>query len=382
MATNSQDDDDDDDDDDSGQICAMLLSAKSGSWDVVFDILEDKPYLVNCISSERAWGVLHQAAWMNDFSVVQRLIQIPGCDPAIKTRRDSARKHGPGKTPRDLSTDHGIQSYLLQAEKKSMVRTQIILAPTCVFIQNESELTGSSIGLALLCFKEVLCTKLDFDGSYSFSFIMKTIFQECLTNWVIIKNKISLALEMDNFQMSEFLKNGFYLIDTMEEFFSRVIKVYTDGRDNIYQSLNKTLALQGNPSHIPKGCDIALSSYAILLNAILMNWETLDKCNRRTYRCMSLSPNDLSLYQAGESFTWLNFSSSSVQRDVAESFAIPGLIPVTFIIENKSTNRWSPRYISAHSSFPGEDECLYPCGTRFLVTKVNGTDVSLKLLKY
>ena len=373
--------------DDADQIRAMLISAKGGIWDVVFDILENKPYLVNCISSDRAWGVLHQAAWMNNFSVVQCLIRIPGCDPTIKTKQDSARKHGPGKTPRDLSTNCCIQSYLLEAERRSMIRTQMVHPPTCVFIQNESELTGSSIRLALFCFKKVLCTQLDFDDSYTFTFIMKTIFEECLTNWVRIKNEISLALEVDNFQMSQILKSGFNggsygNIDTMEEFFSRVIKVYTDGRENIYKSLTKTLALQGNPFHAPKGCDIALSSYAILLNAILMNWKGLNKCKRRTYRCMGLGPYNLSLYRVGMKFSWLNFSSSSVQRDVAEGFGIPGLIPVTFIIENKSTNRWAARYISAHSSFPGEDECLYPCGTTFIVTGVNGTDISLKLSNY
>ena len=94
--------------DDASQIHDMLLSAKRGEWDVVFDILEDKPYLVNCISSDRAWGVLHQAAWMNSFPVVQYLLRIPGCDPTIKTKQDSAREHGPGKSPRDLSTNRGI----------------------------------------------------------------------------------------------------------------------------------------------------------------------------------------------------------------------------------------------------------------------------------
>ena len=104
-------------DDDAGQIRAMLLSAKKGIWDVVFDILEDKPYLVNCISSDRAWGVLHQAAWMNDFSVVQYLIQLPECDPTIKTKQDSARKHGPGKTPRELSTNRVTELFARSREK-------------------------------------------------------------------------------------------------------------------------------------------------------------------------------------------------------------------------------------------------------------------------
>ena len=138
--------------DDASQIHAMLLSAKRGEWDVVFDILEDKPYLVNCISSDRAWGVLHQAAWMNSFPVVQYLLRIPGCDPTIKTKQDSAREHGPGKSPRDLSTNRGIQCYLLEAERRFTCRTEMLFAPTCVFIDGEVNLTGSSIRLALYCF--------------------------------------------------------------------------------------------------------------------------------------------------------------------------------------------------------------------------------------
>ena len=51
-------------------------------------------------------------------------------------------------------------------------------------------------------------------------------FQECLTNWVKVKNKICLALQVDDLQMSKFLKNGFKSgprrkVD-MEQFFSRV----------------------------------------------------------------------------------------------------------------------------------------------------------------
>ena len=253
--------------DDASQIHDMLLSAKRGEWDVVFDILEDKPYLVNCISSDRAWGVLHQAAWMNNFPVVQYLLRIPGCDPTIQTKQ--ARKHGPGKSPRDLSTNRGIQCYLLEAERRFTCRTEMLFAPTCVFIDDEVNLTGSSIRLALYCFKNVLCSELDFDDTCTFTFIMKTIFQECLTNWVKVKNKICLALQVDDLQMSKFLKNGFKSgprrkVDTMEQFFSRVINAFTTERNNIYRSLNSTLSLQGNPFHAPNSCDIAIAFYFLL----------------------------------------------------------------------------------------------------------------------
>ena len=254
------------DEKDSGQIEAMLISAKMGNWDVVFDILESKPYLINCISYDRAWGVLHQAAWMNLFPIVEQLTIIPGCDPLIKTKQDRSNEYGPGKTPRDLSTNHFIKNFLSQAENQS---SSIALTyPTFVIIESELELTAGSISLALSCFKKVLCSHLNFDDDHTFSFIMRSIFEECLTNWQTMKSQIGIALQMHYKPMSNFLLyDGFEKNesqakpDTMESFFSRVIKLFTNQGANISSGINATLALQGNKTHTPKANEIALAGY-------------------------------------------------------------------------------------------------------------------------
>ena len=363
----------------------MLLSAKLNNWDVVFDILENKPYLINCISSDRAWGVLHQAAWLNLFPIVKRLTKVSGCDPAIKTKQDLLNQSGPGKTPRDLATNDVVKNFLSQAENRvALIKPKY---PTFVSIQDEFELTGRSISLALSCYKNVLCSQLDFDYDHTFSYIMLTIFRECQSNWVNIKPKIGQALQAFNTRVANFLMHGSFELknialippDTMENFFDRVIKSYTIERNKIYDSMNVSLALQGDKLHTPKGDSIALSVYAILLNSLLMYWKSLNRCKRFTYRCIDISQSDFSQYRVGKVFTWLNFASSSVELAVAKHFNGGA---VMFKIDNGTSSRWSPKYIESHSHFPGEQECLYPCGARFVVTKVEGTTIHLKLSNY
>ena len=371
---------------DAVHIETMLTSAKMGNWDVVFDILENKSYLVNCVSTDRAWGVLHQAAWMNLFPVVKSLVKIPGCDPAIKTKQDKACKFGPGKTPRDLCTNHGIKCYLLEAERKALSFSPTLSYPTFVTVESEFELTGRSISLALSCFNKILCKDLDLNYNYTFSFLMSTIFRECVSNWIAVKSQIGLALKLDYLPMSNFLLNGDFgkkskfktNPDTMEQFFDRVIKLFTNERTTI----DFTLAMQANPNHTPKSSDIVSTAYAVLLNSILMNWNSLNKCKRWTYRCMNLCPFDLSQYNVGQEFTWLNFSSSSIDKQTAMTFSTGDDVPVIFKIDNRPGNKWSPRYIESHSFFPQENECLYPSGARFWVTKRKEKNIELKLSNY
>ena len=97
---------------------------------------------------------------------------------------------------------------------------------------------------------------------------------------------------------------------------------------------------------------------------------------------ISLPPYQISQYIVGREFTWLNFASSSVVKKTALQFSAGNFIPVTFKIDNRPGNKWSPRYINFHSFYPDENECLYPFGTRFFVTKRNGNDIELKLSNY
>ena len=363
-------------------IQAMLESAKCGNWDVVFDILESKPFIINCISYDKAWGVLHHAAFDNNFPIVKRLVKFKGCDPKIKTKQDLDNLSGPGKTPRQLTTNYGIKSFLIEAEKRASSSTDF---PTFVMFSSELELTGASISLALSCFQQVLCNHLDFDNDLSFSFIMNTIFKECINDWSTIKKHIGLSLQMCNIAYSNYILYGAFKkpsnppIDSVDLFFHRIIGLYTSDRNHIYGILNRALLQQGKDSYLPKGRDIAFSAYGIVLNAILMYWKSLNRCRWIVYRCMDIKPGDLAKYLVGKEFTWLNFSSCSKVKSIAKQFNNG---EVTFKIHNGSSTRWSPRYIESHSFYPKEQECLYPFGARFVVTKVNGNNIELNLSNY
>ena len=89
--------------DDGEDISRMVLSSKLGYWEDVWEILDRKSYIINCIPSERSWGVLHQAAYLGNTEAVMKLLRYPACDPKIRTKQDFRMEHGPGKTPIELA---------------------------------------------------------------------------------------------------------------------------------------------------------------------------------------------------------------------------------------------------------------------------------------
>ena len=103
MATNVTDPYTDLHDDESGK---MVLASKSGYWDTVWEILNRKPYLVNCIPEERAWAVLHQAVWWKDAIAVKKILAVPGCDSELLTKN--------GLRPLDIETTAEIRKLLEQ----------------------------------------------------------------------------------------------------------------------------------------------------------------------------------------------------------------------------------------------------------------------------
>ena len=90
-------------DDESGK---MTMAAKYGGWDTVWQILNRKPYLVNCIPEERAWAILHQAVWWKDVIAVKKILAVPGCDSELLTKN--------GLRPLDIETTAEIRKLLEQ----------------------------------------------------------------------------------------------------------------------------------------------------------------------------------------------------------------------------------------------------------------------------
>ena len=111
-------------------ISAMVYSAKHGKWDIVWEILDTKPHLINCIPSDRAWSVLHQAVWKNDVITVHKLLSYPACDPEIKTKLDKTNDSGIGKKPIDLAKCENIKAMLRKAASKKCYQKINNDAPT------------------------------------------------------------------------------------------------------------------------------------------------------------------------------------------------------------------------------------------------------------
>ena len=65
---------------------SMLLSAKMGEWDKVWEILDKNPHFVNCIPEKRSWGILHQACHWKNEEAIKKILSTPGCDPNLVTK--------------------------------------------------------------------------------------------------------------------------------------------------------------------------------------------------------------------------------------------------------------------------------------------------------
>ena len=101
---------------------AMVLASKNGSWSTVWDILDKKPYLVNSIPRERAWGILHQAVWWHNADAVRKMLGIPGCNSELLTKN--------GLRPLDIETSGEIKGLLRQhIENKEVSKTSFFLSP-------------------------------------------------------------------------------------------------------------------------------------------------------------------------------------------------------------------------------------------------------------
>lgn len=81
------------------EIKTLLKFAKHGKWEGVWLILGEpsaprQPLFLNCIPEDRRWGILHQAVYLNNYHVVEKLLKFSTCDINIKAK-DGSNEIGP-----------------------------------------------------------------------------------------------------------------------------------------------------------------------------------------------------------------------------------------------------------------------------------------------
>ena len=379
-------------DDDAKDIKDMVLQARNGQWTGVYSILDRKKYIINCIPDDRAWGALHQAAYLQAEGAVRKLLSYPTCDWKIKTKQDQSNESGPGKTPEwiatNLSTNKTIisilQSYHNNVWKERFGGT----IPTYTTYQDGKQMDTNGPPLLLLTlanFKKTFHPSSISIGE-AFKTILKKVFdfETAGTHWKHAMEKVSFSIGAFDLEAGNLLATDEPSSDTTDEqrFFARTIKLYS--MDHVYREVNESLrrqSLESCGSYKATADDLALGPYSLLLDVLLFYWSELKQVSDTTYRGMGLNEGDLKKYSIGTRFIWLSFVSSSKQRSVAIQFATNVLFEISN--DTPGADYWRPRdlshaYLDLHEYH--EEEALYPGGAEFEVTATDQQLISGKPL--
>ena len=105
-----------------GEVHDLLTKAKYGKFTQVWEVLDKKPHYMNCIPEVRAWGILHQAAYLRKKTAVEKALSYPECNPFIKTNQDADKKYGPGRTADELTVNTEIKNIIIEGQQNYVLR--------------------------------------------------------------------------------------------------------------------------------------------------------------------------------------------------------------------------------------------------------------------
>ena len=117
-STNHEEDKIEWDDKSISEVHELITKAKFGKFTQIWDILDRKPHYLNYIPENRAWGVLHQAAYLGRKEAVVKLLSYPQCDPYIKTNQDTNNKFGPGRTADELTSHAELKCLIVESQNR------------------------------------------------------------------------------------------------------------------------------------------------------------------------------------------------------------------------------------------------------------------------
>jgi len=369
----------------STKVKDLVFAARQGKWENVFSILSKYPHLINAIPEDRRWGVLHQAVWWNKQDNMKNLLILPTCDSRILTKEATSEVGVTSAcTPFQIAQKYGYTKIGELLAEHSNILISVEDLPTFHFENSDIQLKGLGLlRITLASYRQTFCP-FTINKDKPLSVFMEEIFEYVDTNenWLVVKEKTCDSLYTVCKPAVTVLKDT----QTKEQFYSKIINVYTSEVTQLYMYLNIALRRQKERSYRPTARDLGLGPYILMFHLLLMYWNKLVPEKLTTYRKILVKESDCRRYQRGTQFVWLSFISCSVDLNKAELF--PRCVPsgehkVTFIIENSTQSRWRPRDIETHAAFD-EKERVYPAGAEYIVTDrsdVDGTtEVHLKLL--
>lgn len=332
-------------------------------------------------------GVLHQAVWWCNEDILKKLLRMPACDSRVQTKETMSEiGETSACTPYEVAKKYehkDIETLLEKHSTKKATEDELLELPTFHYQNSDVQLLGLGLlRITLASYRQTLCPFTI--SNKPLSDVMEQIFRYIDTNdnWLTVKTKICDSLYTVCTSAVTVLK----ATETKENFYSKIVNVYTNESTQLYMYLNTALRRQEERAYTPTAKDLGLGPYILMFHLLLMHWKKLAPEKGITYRRMLVKDSDCSRYQKGTQFIWLSFVSSSVDLSKAEPFPTcvsTGEHQMTFIIDNRSPSRWRPRNIENHAEYV-ERERVYPAGGEFLVTdrteNDGTTEVRLKLL--
>ena len=353
----------------------LVLSAKNGDWETVTSVVGTQAnprhsHMLNIIPEKRRWGVLHQAVYWKRPEILRMLLDLPACDPQLKAKQCTS-ECGPtdSMTALQIAKEFNYISMVdvLSAYKTPRMAEQSI--PTFQSYDGYCDNKGLSlISLTLSSYKDTFHPKA-VSRNKSMISVLSDVFNDISTGgdrWQAVKYIVADSV----YPVSEEKANDLSNCKTRDEFFSQVIRAYTNEDNTIYAYLNMAFRRQRQENYMPTGDDLAMGPYCVMYQMLLLFWNKLEAERHTTYRKMRMMEEDANMYVPGTRFVWQSIVSSALDKNHTHTFpsmAPTGNTPVLFIITNDSSSLWKPRNIEEHADFP-ETERTYPAGAKFMVT--------------
>ncbi|WAQ96011.1 hypothetical protein MAR_028701 [Mya arenaria] len=361
----------------------LVYAAKVGQWDVAWPILgtpdaPKKSYLLNAIPQNRRWGVLHQAVYWKDPSILRTLLKFKSCDSDMKAKKCESECGATGRmNALEIANKYKYtaMSVILKNHMINSVREQHIptFQPYDGYCDNK--------GLCLLSAFHPAAV----DPNKSVLSILSDVFNDICRGagrWKAVQEVVADSVYAVSVEKADDIRS---CID-MDSYFGQVIRSYTNENNSIYSYLNMAFRRQRENHYCPTGDDLAMGPYCVMYQMLLLFWKNLAAERRITYRKMMLRRGDVDKYTPGTRFVWQSIVSSAVRDEHTHAFPTQGPvgdIAIIFTIDNSTPCVWQPRNIEAHAEFE-ETERTYPAGAKFLVTnrqeRNEEVHVSLKLL--
>lgn len=270
---------------DNEDVESMVEAAKYNRWNTVYEILNRKPYLINCIPEDRAWSALHQAVYYENENIVSKLLDYKTCDAIVKSKQCRDDQLPSSSTPIDLAKskrNNDIEILLKQhidTRRHDRFKDDYPQYKKRDAGQDISEMGFPLLVLGVVMYKNSLLYPHVEIKKHSVE-LLKKIFDNERHNWELVKNQLYQALYGHCRASAGFLKDA--LVDSELKFFRTLISLYTT--NHVYEAVNLALKQEFNQDYKPTGENLSLGLYALLLDITLTYWTDLKKVKSETYR--------------------------------------------------------------------------------------------------